>query len=176
MARSNLNLHSCLFVICFVVFFLSSLPAASGAHSDTSVLLENVLAAGHSKKLLNTLKCIEQARQAIIEETETKTDASPMPPLASGQESKLEETKIEKRTTAEYAVGKTVERTTILPGRILSLSVAVAIDLRNPAPDSDQYVLSVEEVEKMIVCALGLKPERDSIVVQNVRFLASAWR
>ena len=81
--------------------------------------------------------------------------------------------KKDETTLTEYAVGKTVEQRTEMPGKVLSLSVAAFVDLS--APDANAVAatnakgLQVADVEQIIKNALGLK-ESDSLKVVDVKF------
>ncbi len=77
----------------------------------------------------------------------------------------------------EYEVGKTVTQQVILPGEIISLSVAAVVDLS--PPDSNEAssggqapnVMDPNDVEKLIENALGLDlTGADSLKVVNARF------
>ena len=76
----------------------------------------------------------------------------------------------------EYEVGKTVKQEVVLPGEVLSLSVAAFVDL-SPADaneagsgSSGAKIMEISEVEEIIKKAVGPKLAEDGLKVVDVRF------
>jgi flagellar M-ring protein FliF len=96
---------------------------------------------------------------------------------ASGSNSAPGNTKKDETIVTEYQVGKTVTQEVILPGEIISLSVAAVVDLSpadaNEAESGGQAanIMDPNDVEKLIENALGLDlAGADSLKVVNARF------
>jgi len=120
------------------------------------------------------------------EELMTKsTSGAPTPAegAAGGTGTTKEET-----TTTEYEVGRSVQQTINMPGKILSLSVAAFVDLSAPepsptgaeegatptgSPTPSASPLDVKEVEEVIRNAIGLK-ESDALKVVSMPFHRAA--
>ncbi|MBN2314917.1 MAG: flagellar M-ring protein FliF [Sedimentisphaerales bacterium] len=88
-------------------------------------------------------------------------------------------TKKDEIIVTEYQVGKTVTQETVLPGEILSLSVAAVVDLTlsdaNDAGAGGQTakIMDANDVEKLIENALGLNlAGSDSLKVVEAKFQA----
>jgi len=86
-------------------------------------------------------------------------------------------TKKDETIITEYQVGKTVTQEVILPGEIISMSVAAVVDLSpvdvNEAESGGQVpnIMDPNDVEKLIENALGLDLSGlDSLKVVNARF------
>ncbi|OHB76725.1 MAG: flagellar M-ring protein FliF [Planctomycetes bacterium RBG_16_55_9] len=86
-------------------------------------------------------------------------------------------TKKDETIVTEYQVGKTVTQEVVLPGEIMSLSVAAVVDLS--AADANQTqaagqtarIMDVNDVEKLIENALGLDlAGTDSLKVVDAKF------
>jgi len=90
----------------------------------------------------------------------------------------------EETTTTEYQVGRTVEQTIHMPGKITSLSVAAFVDLSPPEPAEETETeegaeaaepakpaptLSTQDVEEVIRRAIGLT-ETDQLKVVSTTF------
>lgn len=96
---------------------------------------------------------------------------------SSGGQAAAGSVKKDETIVTEYQVGKTVTHEVILPGEIISLSVAAVVDLS--PPDSNEAgaggqvanVMDPNEVEKLIENALGLDlAGGDSLTVVSARF------
>jgi flagellar M-ring protein FliF len=96
---------------------------------------------------------------------------------ASGNQAAPGSTKKDETIITEYQVGKTVTQEVILPGEIISMSVAAVVDLS--APDVNEAesggqvanIMDPNDVEKLIENALGLDLSgSDSLKVVNARF------
>ncbi len=86
-------------------------------------------------------------------------------------------TKKDETITTEYQIGKTVKQEVVLPGEIVSLSVAAVVDLYpsdvNEAGTAQPAanIMEPNDVEKLIENALGLDlTGKDSLKVVNVKF------
>jgi flagellar M-ring protein FliF len=116
----------------------------------------------------------------VKEEVSSKSEApAPTGQGAGGGESK------EETITTEYQVGRTVEQTINMPGKILSLSVAAFVDLsppetaaETPAEEGEEPAepaatpaptLSTQDVEDVVRRAIGLT-ETDELKVVSTRF------
>jgi flagellar M-ring protein FliF len=96
---------------------------------------------------------------------------------ASGSNSAPGSTKKDETIVTEYQVGKTVTQEVILPGEIISLSVAAVVDLSPPDANEAESggqaanIMDPNDVEKLIENALGLDlTGADSLKVVNARF------
>jgi flagellar M-ring protein FliF len=96
---------------------------------------------------------------------------------AAGSQAAPGSTKKDETIITEYQVGKTVTQEVILPGEIISLSVAAVVDLSvadaNEAESGGQVanIMDPNDVEKLIENALGLDlAGADSLKVVNARF------
>jgi len=99
----------------------------------------------------------------------------------SGGNSTPASTKKDETIVTEYQVGKTVTQEIILPGEIISLSVAAVVDLSvrdaNEAGSGGRVanIMDPNDVEKLIENALGLDlAGADSLKVVNARFNQTA--
>jgi len=114
--------------------------------------------------------------KVVTKEEITSKSEAPAAADASAGQSK------EETTTSEYQVGRTVEQTINMPGKILSLSVAALVDLSTPetrAAEDGQApaetasppapALTVTDAEEIIRRAVGLK-ETDELKVVSCRF------
>jgi flagellar M-ring protein FliF len=111
-------------------------------------------------------------KEEITSGSETETASESSEGQAAPGSTKKDETII-----TEYQVGKTVTQEVILPGEIMSLSVAAVVDLSpvdvNEAESSGQVanIMDPNDVEKLIENALGLDlAGGDSLKVVNARF------
>ena len=96
---------------------------------------------------------------------------------SSGGQAAPSGTKKDETIVTEYQVGKTVTQEVILPGEIISLSVAAVVDLSvddaNETNSGSQVanIMDPNDVEKLIENALGLNlAGADSLKVVNARF------
>jgi flagellar M-ring protein FliF len=96
---------------------------------------------------------------------------------SGGQAATPGSTKKDEKTVTEYQVGKTVTQEVVLPGEIISMSVAAVVDLSpadvNEAGSAGQAanIMDPNDVEKLIANALGLDLEgADSLKVVNAKF------
>jgi flagellar M-ring protein FliF len=103
-------------------------------------------------------------------ETGANNESSGGQPAPSG-------TKKDETIVTEYQVGKTVTQEVVLPGEIISLSVAAVVDLSvadaNETNSGGQVanIMDPNDVEKLIENALGLNlAGADSLKVVNARF------
>lgn len=108
-------------------------------------------------------------------ETETGTVTAGGGPATPGN------TKKDEIIVTEYQVGKTVTQETIVPGEILSLSVAAVVDLSSVdmndvnAGGETATIMDSNDVERLIENALGLDlAGTDSLKVVNARFQSPA--
>jgi len=117
-----------------------------------------------------------QAKVSTKEETKTKSasgTAAAEAAAANGGTTK-EETQL-----TDYAVGRTVKHETIVPGKVMSVTVAAFVDLSAPAPADAAAAggatppatpnLKAADIETIIRNALGLK-ETDAIKVVETPF------
>lgn len=74
-------------------------------------------------------------------------------------------------TTVEYAVGKATEKRVSVPGHVTGLSVAVLIDLRDPAAKNNRMRMSIEDVDQLVRAGLGLTPS-DTLVIKQITFVS----
>jgi flagellar M-ring protein FliF len=86
-------------------------------------------------------------------------------------------TKKDETITTEYQVGKTVKQEVVLPGEIISLSVAAVVDLSPADANATQAgakaakIMEPNDVEKLIENALGLNLKgADSLKVVDAKF------
>jgi flagellar M-ring protein FliF len=86
-------------------------------------------------------------------------------------------TKKDEKTVTEYQVGKTVTQEVVLPGEIISMSVAAVVDLSPADVNGTESagkvanIMDPNDVEKLIANALGLDLTRgDSLKVVNAKF------
>jgi len=105
--------------------------------------------------------------KVVIKEQIKSSSSKPGAAAKGGSGSTKEET-----ITNEYKVSKTVKRTSELPGKITSISVAALVDLSAPSEDDSQgasgkKIMSVADVEQIIRNALGLKPTDQLKVVET---------
>jgi flagellar M-ring protein FliF len=96
---------------------------------------------------------------------------------ASGGQAAAGSTKKDETIITEYQVGKTVTQEVVLPGEIISLSVAAVVDLSpadvNETESAGQAasIMDPNDVEKLIENALGLDlAGADSLKVVNAKF------
>ena len=102
-----------------------------------------------------------------IEEDITKEN-TPGPLNPQGNQVGNGGTKSTTRNTTERMIGMMVREEKILPGTILSISVGIVIDLRNPIPNKDKPILDVDQVKALVSATLGLQNKRDQIAVVDV--------
>jgi flagellar M-ring protein FliF len=112
-------------------------------------------------------------KEEITNSSETPAAAA----AASGNSTKPGSTNKQESTTTTYQVGKTVKQEVILPGEIVSLSVAAVVDLSPPDANASQpgkkvaKIMEPNDVEKLIENALGLDLKRgDSLKVVDAKF------
>ena len=117
---------------------------------------------------------------AAKEEITTNLDTGASTAQAAGQPALLGSVKKDEIILTEYQIGKTVTQEVILPGEIISLSVAAVVDLSpadvNEAQAGGQTttIMDPNDVEKLIENALGLDlTGADSLKVVNVKFQRS---
>lgn len=115
------------------------------------------------------------------EEITTGSETEPASASAGGGGAASGTTKKDEIIVTEYQVGKTVTQETILPGEILSLSVAAVVDLTLPdandagAGGQTARIMDANDVEKLIENALGLNlAGGDSLKVVEARFQTPA--
>jgi len=113
------------------------------------------------------------AKEEITSGSETGAAGAP----AAGGGTTPPSIKKDETILTEYQIGKTVKQEVILPGEIVSLSVAAVVDLS--PPDANQAgagpqtanIMEPNDVETLIENALGLDlAGRDSLKVVNVKF------
>lgn len=109
---------------------------------------------------------------AIKEEITSKTEVPGAKQGGTGSQNK------EETTTMEYQVGRTVEQTINMPGKIVSLSVAAFVDLSAPAAAGEAEAppasppappLTAKDVEDVIRQVMGLA-ETDELKVVSCTF------
>jgi len=112
-------------------------------------------------------------KEEITKNSETPSESAP----TEGQAAVSGSTKKDETIITEYEVGKTVKQEVILPGDIISLSVAAVVDLSpadaNEAGAGGQVAKAMDpnDVEKLIENALGLDlAGGDSLKVVDARF------
>ena len=123
-----------------------------------------------------TMETYDPSAKVVTKEEITSKSEVPATADASAGQSK------EETTTNEYQVGRTVEQTINMPGKILALSVAALVDLSTPetrAAEEGQApaetasppapALTVTDAEEIIRRAIGLK-ETDELKVVSCRF------
>ena len=117
---------------------------------------------------------------AAKEEITTNSDTGASTAQAAGQSALPGSVKKDEIILTEYQIGKTVTQEVILPGEIISLSVAAVVDLSpadvNEAQAGGQTttIMDPNDVEKLIENALGLDlTGADSLKVVNVKFQRS---
>ena len=117
---------------------------------------------------------------AAKEEITTNSDTGASTAQAAGQPALPGSVKKDEIILTEYQIGKTVTQEVILPGEIISLSVAAVVDLSpadvNEAQAGGQTttIMDPNDVEKLIENALGLDlTGEDSLKVVNVKFQRS---
>ncbi len=124
--------------------------------------------------------------EKVTTKEDLKTMSTDGPAPAEGSAAGAGSTK-EEITTTEYQVGRTVQQTIEMPGKILSLSVAAFVDLSAPepsptgaeapeegtapagSPTPSAPTLTDKDVEEVIRNAVGLK-ETDALKVISVPF------
>ena len=121
-----------------------------------------------------------QGKVTKKEEIKKLKETDPPAPAPEGETTVPGGSKVDDTILTEYVVGKTIERTTDLPGKITSLKVAAVVDLtREESPDPEQstettetqnvQIMQLTEVENLIKNALGLT-EADSLSVVEAEF------
>jgi flagellar M-ring protein FliF len=115
------------------------------------------------------------------EEITTGSETEAASATGGGSAASPGSTKKDEIIVTEYQVGKTVTQETVLPGEILSLSVAAVVDLTLPdaneagAGGQTAKIMDVNDVEKLIENALGLNlAGTDSLKVVEAKFQAPA--
>jgi flagellar M-ring protein FliF len=114
------------------------------------------------------------------EEIKQLKETEPAPVSSEGEQSASGTSKQDDTILTEYLVGKTIVRTTDLPGEITSLKVAAVVDLTpdvSTATDAGTDttatqsgpIMDLTEVENLIKNALGLT-ESDSLTVVEAEF------
>jgi len=114
------------------------------------------------------------------EEIKTLKETEPTSPSPEGEPAATAGSKSDQTILTEYVIGKTIERTTDLPGEITSLRVAAVVDLtreETTATEEDAEttetqtvnIMELTEVENLIRNALGLT-EADSLSVVEAEF------
>jgi flagellar biosynthesis/type III secretory pathway M-ring protein FliF/YscJ len=114
------------------------------------------------------------------EEIKQLQETEPAPATAEGQAAASGTSKKDDTIITEYLVGKTIERTTDLPGEITSLKVAAVVDLTPDVSTSTEEgtetaqtqvapIMQLTQVENLIRNALGLT-EADSLTVVEAEF------
>ena len=146
-------------------------------------ILTTVLGPGRAKVKVhavidtNSVTTITESYEpkGVISKEETKSSSEPVSGVSSGEGIPPSPSKMEEIIT-EYEVGKTVKQQAILPGEVLSLSVAAVVDLSPPdvndaeAGASTAKIMELSDVETLIQNALGLKLENgDSLKVVDVK-------
>jgi len=113
--------------------------------------------------------------KGVASKEEIKSSSEPVSGISSGEGPPPSPSKTEEIIT-EYEVGKTVKQQAILPGEVISLSVAAVVDLSPPdvneteAGASTAKIMELSDVETLIQNALGLKLENgDSLKVVDVK-------
>jgi flagellar M-ring protein FliF len=114
---------------------------------------------------------------ATKEEITNGSETGPGGEVSGGQAATPGSTKKDETIVTEYQVGKTVTQEVVLPGEIISLSVAAVVDLSpadvNETESAGQVanIMDPNDVEKLIENALGLDlAGGDSLKVVNARF------
>ncbi|MHC4265409.1 MAG: flagellar basal-body MS-ring/collar protein FliF [Planctomycetota bacterium] len=114
------------------------------------------------------------------EEIKQLKETEPAPAPAEGEAATSGTSKKDDTIITEYLVGKTIQRTTDLPGEITSLKVAAVVDLTPDVPaatgDGTETtetqgtpIMQLAQVENLIKNALGLT-EADSLTVVEAEF------
>jgi flagellar M-ring protein FliF len=114
------------------------------------------------------------------EEIKQLKETEPAPSPAEGESATSGTSKKDDTIITEYLVGKTIERTTDLPGEITSLKVAAVVDLTPDVPTSTgdetettetqvAKIMELTQVENLIRNALGLTTT-DSLTVVEAEF------
>jgi flagellar M-ring protein FliF len=114
------------------------------------------------------------------EEIKQSNETAPGPASAEGEAATSGTSKKDDTIITEYLVGKTIERTTDLPGEITSLKVAAVVDLTpdistatgdgtDTAGTQSGPIMALTQVENLIKNALGLT-EADSLTVVEAEF------
>ncbi len=113
--------------------------------------------------------------KGVASKEEIKSSSEPVSGGASADGTPPSPSKTEEIIT-EYEVGKTVKQQAILPGEVISLSVAAVVDLSPPDVNetetgaSTAKIMELTDVETLIQNALGLKLENgDSLKVVDVK-------
>ena len=110
------------------------------------------------------------------EEIKSNSETEPSTASAEGKTTIPGGVKKDETTTTEYLVGKTVEQKLIVPGSVMSLSVAAVVDLSPAEANAAQgtqnaKIMQIADVEKLIETALGLDLKgRDSLKVVEAKF------
>jgi flagellar M-ring protein FliF len=114
---------------------------------------------------------------AAKEEITTGSESGPADTSAAGGSAAPGSTKKDETIVTEYQVGKTVKQELILPGEIISLSVAAVVDLsaadanEAQSPAQAAKIMDPNDVEKLIENALGLDlAGADTLKVVDVKF------
>ena len=116
---------------------------------------------------------------AAKEEITSGSEVGAAAAAATGNTATPGSTKKDETIVTEYQIGKTVMQETVLPGEIVSLSVAAVVDLSpadaNAAQAGGQTpaakIMDPNDVEKLIQNALGLDVARgDTLKVVDVKF------
>jgi flagellar basal body rod protein FlgF len=109
----------------------------------------------------------ETPGEAISEETEDVKE--PVAPGETGTSNRTGGVKSFKSEKTEYAVSLVKEKRVSVPGRIEGVSVAVLIDLRDPAAKNNRLLMSIDDVEQLVRAALGLKSS-DVLVIKQLGY------
>ncbi len=158
-----------------------------GLESKVEELLTTVLGPGRAKVRvhavidMNSVSTITEKYEpkgvATKEEITTGSETEVSTGIAGGSPASPGNTKKDEVIVTEYQVGKTVTQETVLPGEILSLSVAAVVDLSSAdvndpnAGGQMAKIMDSNDVEKLIENALGLDlAGRDSLKVVNAVF------
>ena len=136
-------------------------------------ILTTVLGPGRANSVTTVTETYEP--KGVASKEEIKSSSEPVSGNSSGEGAPPSPSKTEEITT-EYQVGKTVKQQAILPGEVLSLSVAAVVDLSPPDVNetetgaSTAKIMELSDVETLIQNALGLKLENgDSLKVVDVK-------
>lgn len=116
-------------------------------------------------------KSVEQTTQTPVEGATVRESTRTKTPVGAAGKGAVAGVK-ESTTETEYSTGQTVSKTITLPGAISNIKVACFVDLGKPAGEgkdgaSAGDIMKVEDVEAMIVNALGLKDNKDVKVTRT---------
>ena len=115
-------------------------------------------------------KSVEQTTQTPVEGATVRESTKTKTPVGAGKGA-VAGVK-ESTTETEYSTGQTVSRTITLPGAISNIKVACFVDLSKPVKEGEDSaaagdIMKTEDVEAMIVNALGLKDKTDVKVTKT---------